>query len=124
MLKSNHHDWIHMTKPLQSASCYHICYAFNTKLNFEFCTSRSTLQVNTHRKCTRPSLIQFSPNSTSSTFIAKVSFAYPHFEYRPCIPFLLLLEKLPLKSALELLRPTLLAQLLVRLSAIERSTLD
>jgi len=52
---------LHISKPLQSASSYHICNAFNAKPTVEFCTGRSTLKVNTthppdhHLFCSRQS---------------------------------------------------------------------
>jgi len=39
--------FFHITKPLQSASSYQFCNAFNAKPTVEFGTGRSTLQVNT-----------------------------------------------------------------------------
>jgi len=74
--------YLHMTKPLQSASPQHICNAFNSKPTVVFCTCHSTLQiqiqiqkslqVNTNIHLT----IIHSNVAIFSTFTAQVLLAY------------------------------------------------
>jgi len=51
---------LHMTKPLQSASSYHICNAFNVKRTVEFITGRCTF-LSKHHTYAWPSFVPFSP---------------------------------------------------------------